>query len=130
MSRFRIALTVAALAAHPAIGAESPAKLKCTSAPGIKTEVEVELVPGNTYNVNVIFVGKTPSTQEIDRVLRDCLAAAARQDGSKDILGSPWLRRKAGDRHSNDELLHPYGGQQYLGYEARTRTIAIRGAPP
>jgi hypothetical protein len=128
MNGFRIGLTVAALAAHPAMGAESATKLKCASAQGIKTEVERELVPGNTYNVNVVFVGKAPPAQEIDRILRDCLAAAARQDGSKDILGSPWLRKKAGDRHNNDELLHPYDGLQYLGYEARSGAIAIRGS--
>jgi hypothetical protein len=128
MSRILIGLTVAALSAHPAMGAEGATKLKCASAQGIKTEVELELVAGNTYNVNVIFLGKAPSPQEIDRILRVCLAAAARQDGSKDILGSPWLRKKAGDRHNNDELLHPYDGLQYLGYEACSGTIAIRGS--
>lgn len=86
----------------------------------------MELAPGDTYIVNVVFVGKSPPAREIDRILRDCVAAAVRRDGTRDILASPWLRKKAGDRHSSDELLHPYDGMQYLAYDARSRTTAIR----
>lgn len=123
---YRIALFVAVLAAQPAFGADAVTKLECATAREYNTQAERELISTDTYSLNVIFLGATPPAKEIDGYLRECLAAAITRDGTRDIVVSPWLRRRVHDRHSNDELLHPYGGLRYLAYEARSRTIAIR----
>jgi hypothetical protein len=101
--------------------------LACTSASGIHTQAEIELVASEKiYNVNVNFIGKRPSNKEIDRVLRDCVSAAIKLDGTKDILGSPWLRKSAKDNPRDDELLQPYPGLKYLSYEASSKSISVR----
>ena len=64
--------------------------------------------------------------KEIDRVLRDCVSVAVKRDGTKDILGSPWFRKRAADNEDDDDLLHPYGGLRYLSYEAASESIGIR----
>ena len=111
----------------PSYAKPSATRLTCASASDIKTEAEVESGPGQgIYNVHVTFIGKRPPDNEVDRVLRACLSVAAKRDGSKDILGSPWFRKRAGDSPNYDTLLHPYGGLRYLSYEAASKTIGIR----
>ena len=102
-------------------------RLDCASAAGVKTEAEVEPVPSQgIYAVNVTFFVKRPSNKEINRVLRDCVSAAVKLDGTKDILGSPWFRKRATDSHYDDELMNPYGGLRYLSYEATSKGIDVR----
>jgi hypothetical protein len=101
--------------------------LTCAAAPGIKTESKIQFVPSQgIYTVDVTFIGKRPSDKEIDRILRDCVAVAAKRDGTKDILGSPWFRKRVGDNPNNDDLLHPYEGLRYLSYEAASKNIGVR----
>lgn len=108
--------------------AKQPAKkLTCTTAQGIKTEAELSTASGqNTNIVNVAFVGRRPGAKEIDRILRDCVRAAAKIDGTKDILGTAWLRKKAGDDPLDDEIIDNYGVLSYLSYQASTKTIEVR----
>ncbi len=124
---FVTCLTLASVAGLPVSAKPSPSPLSCASAAGVKTLAEVEFIPSqDVYSVNVTFIGKRPPSKEIDRVLRDCVLAASKRDGSKDMLGSPWFRKRASDNPNEDELLHPYGGLNYLSYEASSRSIGIR----
>lgn len=110
---------------QPSLAKARATSLTCASAAGIKTEVE--LLPNlDIYVVNVNFIGKHPSNKEVDRVLRDCLSVAVKRDGTKDILGSPWFRKRVGDDPNDDELLHTYGHFRYLSYEAASKNIGIR----
>jgi len=112
---------------HSAFAKQTAVRLTCASAAGIKTEAEVATVAGqNIYTVNVTFISKRPSDKEIDRVLRNCVAVAAKRDGTKDILGSPWFRKRPSDDPYDDILLNPYGGLRYLSYEAATKGIGVR----
>ena len=54
------------------------------------------------------------------------MSVAVKRDGTKDILGSPWLRKRASDNPNDDDLLHPYGGLRFLSYEATSKTIGVR----
>ena len=122
-----LSLTLLCSMASPAAAKPGTTPLSCASASGIKTEAEVALVPSqNVYTVNVTFLTKRPSDKEVDRVLRNCVTVAVKRDGTKDILGSPWLRKRAGDNPNDDDLLHPYGGLRYLSYDATSKEIGIR----
>jgi hypothetical protein len=113
--------------ALPAVAKTPAQKLECAKAAGVTTIAEVVPAPSqNAYTVNVTFVGKRPSNFEIDKVLRDCIKAAARRDGTKDIVGSPWLRKRAKSNPLDDDLLKPYGDLKFLGYVAATKSIDIR----
>ena len=105
----------------------STVRLTCASATGIKTEAELQFDPSQKVSiVNVTFIAKRPSDKEIDRVVRDCVAAAVKRDASKDILGSPWFRKRPTDNQDDDDLLHPYGGLRFLSYEAVSKGIGVR----
>src|SRR6266850_2969420 len=115
-------LYVVSAASH----AQAP-PLKCATAKGIRTEVELKLVRGQKiYAMNVTFIGMKPSNKEVDRILRDCLAVAAKRDPSTDILGSPWFRKRPTDNQYDDELLYPYGGLKYIAYTASTKRIDVK----
>lgn len=106
---------------------EPPAKLTCAAAQGIKTEAEVQRVSSQKiYNLHVTFIGRKPSSPEVDRVIRDCLSAAIKRDGGKDILASPWFRKRSQDNKNDDELLHPYGSLKFLAYQAKDKSVAVR----
>lgn len=64
--------------------------------------------------------------KEVDRVLRACVSVAVKRHETKDILGSAWFRKRAGDNPYDDELLHPYGGLRYLSYDAVSKGTAVR----
>src|ERR1700733_10976925 len=109
------AQSVAAQAANNAV------RLNCATAHSIRTEAEVEAVPSQgIYTVNVTFIGQAPPSKEVDRILRDCVAVAVKRDGSRDIPGSAWLRKRPPDNPNDDDLLHPYGGLRFLSYTAKT----------
>ena len=116
-------MTVATVA-----GAKQQAlKISCAAAQGVKTEAEVEDVPSQKiYNVHVTFLGKKPTDKEIDRVLRDCLTVAAKRDTTKDILASPWFRKRPQGNKNDDELLRPYGSMKYLSFKADDKSIGVR----
>src|SRR5947207_15355079 len=99
MNRLTLFLCLALVASlQTASAAKNAMKLNCATAVGITTEAEVAPVPGQgIYVMDVTFIGKTPPNKEIDRILRDCLAAAVKRDGTKDILGSAWLRKRVGN---------------------------------
>ena len=82
---------------------------------------------GQATNVlNVAFVEKQPPAEEIDRILRACVGAAAQVDPTHDILGTAWFRRSARDNPLDDEIISNYGALSYLSYQASTKTIAVR----
>lgn len=102
-------------------------RITCASANGIKTEAEFKPVAKQGVNtLDVTFIGKRPTNKEADRVLRDCLAVAIKRDSSKDILASPWFRKRAKDNPADDILMHLYGGLRYLSYEISTKDIGVR----
>lgn len=106
-------------------------RLKCASVPGIKTEAEVEFVSSQrSYLVSVTFIAKVPSSKDVDRVLRNCVAAAVKRDGTKEILGTPWFRKHVSDNPDDDGLLQPYGDLKYLVYDAASKKIVIRELKP
>lgn len=114
-------------ATQPSFAQRGATRLTCASASGIKTEAQVEYIPSQSiYTVDVTFIVKRPPDKEVDRVLRDCVSVAVKRDGTKDILGSPWLRKRASDNPNNDDLLHPYGALRFLSYEATSKTIGVR----
>ena len=85
---------------------------------------------GSIYMLGVTFVSREPSKMEIDRILRECLAVAAKIDSKKDILATPWLRVNAKDNPSNDRRLAPYGVMSSLIFEASSQKIVIHDARP
>jgi hypothetical protein len=101
--------------------------LQCGSAGSIKPLAEIQLVPDqNIFNVQLTYVAKKPPSQDIDKALRDCLAVAAKKDGTKDILATAWLRKRAGDKPNDDDMLNPYGGMKYISYKASDKSISVR----
>lgn len=129
MLRMKIAsfclLAVVAVSAN----AKTPAVvLTCASAAGVATvaEMDVKPVAGSVYTLNVTFIGKRPPNAEIDRVLRDCLAAAVKRDGTKDIMAAAWRRKGTMDNPYDDELTSPYGdASKNLIYRAKAGAIKL-----
>lgn len=100
--------------------------LQCGSAGSTKPIAEIQLVPDqNIYNVQLTYIAKKPPSQDIDKALRHCLAVAAKSDGTKDILATAWLRKRAGDKPNDDDMLNPYGGMKYISYKASDKSIAV-----
>lgn len=126
--RFHQALLAVVLAAsQSAIARLSATPLKCASAAGIPTEAEITYIPSQKiYTMNVSFIGKRPPNKEVERVVRDCVAAAVKRDGTKDILGTPWLRKRAGANPDDDDNMDVWGGLRYLSYRASDKSIAVR----
>ena len=101
--------------------------LQCRSAGGQTLTAEIQLIPDqNIYNVQLTYVAKKPSNQDIDKALRNCLAVAAKDDSTKDILATAWLRKRAGNKPNDDDMLNPYGGMKYISYKASDKSIAVR----
>ena len=101
--------------------------LDCGTLPAPKPEVEWKEVPSQNINaVDVTFIGKAPPNAQVDKILRQCAAAAVKRDASKDILVSGWIRKRPGGNPNDDDLLHPYGGLKFLGYDSKSKSIAVR----
>src|SRR6266478_5179163 len=83
---------------------------------------------GSIYTVSVTFFGQEPSKSEMDRILRECIAAAAKIDSKKDILATPWLRANVKDKPANDKLLSPYGAMSALIFESSSRNVVLHEA--
>ena len=106
--------------------AKDSTTLTCGKISGTRTEAEFKSVPSQgIYTLNVSFIVKRPAVKDIDHALRECLAMAVKQDGSKDILVTPWFRRSEKDNPNDDAMLSPYGSLANLIYEASTKSIKI-----
>ena len=106
--------------------AKDSTALTCGKISGTRTEAEFKSVPSQgIYTLNVSFIVKRPAVKDIDRALRECLAMAVKQDGSKDILVTPWFRKSEKDNPNDDAMLSPYGSLTNLIYEASTKLIKI-----
>ena len=106
--------------------AKDSSRLTCGKISGTRTEAEFKSVPSQgIYTLNVSFIVKRPAVKDIDHALRECLAMAVKQDGSKDILVTPWLRKSEKDNPNDDAMLSPYGSLTNLIYEASTKSIKI-----
>lgn len=99
----------------------------CADSNGIKPEIDLVMGKRQATSVlNVSFVETQPPAEEIDRILRACIGAAARVDPTHDILGTAWFRRRARDNPLDDEIISNYGALRYLSYQASTNTIDVR----
>ena len=85
---------------------------------------------GSIYTVSVTFFGQEPSKSEMDRVLRECVAAAAKIDSKKDILATPWLRANVKDSPLKDKMLSPYGAMSAIVFEASGQKVVVREPKP
>jgi hypothetical protein len=106
--------------------AKTPAtRLACTKSQGANALAELQPIDG-IYTLNVTFIGKKPPSTVIDHMLRECLSVATKQqDGTKDILVTPWLRQHASDNENDDSMLHPYGTLTNLIYEASSKSTKL-----
>ena len=123
-----IAATIFAVASlsSPSGFAKDSSALTCGKISGTRTEAEFKSVPSQgIYTLNVSFIMKRPTVKDIDHALRECLAMAIKQDGSKDIFVTPWFRRSEKDNPNDDAMLNPYGSLTNLVYEASTKSIKI-----
>jgi hypothetical protein len=77
-------------------------------------------------SVTVWFAGVKPSSETVDRVLRECAAFAAARDSSFDVfLDAEWL--PSADSHYREyQLLYPYGRDHFLCFDARLRQVGVR----
>jgi hypothetical protein len=98
---------------------------------GVGTAAKAEMaLAGSIYTVSVTFFGQEPSKSEMDRVLRECVAAAAKIDSKKDILATPWLRANVKDNPLKDKMLSPYGAMSAIAFEASGQKVVVREAKP
>jgi hypothetical protein len=102
-------------------------QLQCGLASNFKPIAEIQLVPDQKiYNVQLTYIAKKPQGRDIDKALRNCLAVAAKSDGTQDILATAWLRKRANDNPIDDDMLNPYGSMKYISYKASDKSIAVR----
>src|SRR4051794_22528281 len=99
--------------------------LDCGNISGFNSEAERVYMDkasggGDIYLVNITYIGKRPSASKINLALRQCLALAAKKDGSKDIVANAWYRSLAASDPSDDEMLNPYGALKFISYTAAT----------
>jgi hypothetical protein len=87
-------------------------------------------VAGSIYTVSVTFFGQEPSKSEMDRILRECIASAAKIDSKKDILATPWLRANVNDNPVKDRMLSPYGLMSAIVFESSSQKVVVREAKP
>ena len=103
--------------------------LNCGKLSGFQTEVEMKKLPSQgIYTVDVTYIVKRPPDKDVERALRECLAVAAKRDGTMDILGSAWLRKRVGAHPNDDDKLDPHKGPglKYISYHASSKTISVR----
>jgi len=83
-----------------------------------------------TNYLSVTFFGQEPSKSEMDRILRECIAAAATIDSRKDILAAPWLRANVNDNPVKDRMLSPYGLMSAIVFQASGQKVVVHAAKP
>src|ERR1700682_2042027 len=96
---------------------------------GTAARAEMALA-GSIYTVSVTFFGQEPSKSEMDRILRECIAAAAKIDSKKDILATPWLRANVKDNPVKDRMLSPYGLMSAIVFESSSQKVVVHEAKP
>ena len=96
---------------------------------GTAARAEMALA-GSIYTVSVTFFGQEPSKSEMDRILRECIAAAAKIDSKKDILATPWLRANVNDNPVKDRMLSPYGLMSAIVFQASGQKVVVHAAKP
>ena len=94
---------------------------------GTAARAEMALA-GSIYTVSVTFFGQEPSKSEMDRILRECIAAAAKIDSKKDILATPWLRANVNDNPVKDRMLSPYGLTSAIVFESSSQKVVVHEA--
>jgi hypothetical protein len=60
--------------------------------------------------------------------MRECLAQAVKEDGTRDILVNSFYRLREGNNPDDDELLTPYGFLTSLVYRASSKSIGLHKA--
>ena len=126
-----VAVVASVVLVPSAISAERPpVKLACAKNVPSFRDAEMLFDVAGAHSVIVTFVAKRPSTADIDRALRDCLAQAIRVDGSKDIVTAPLFRAREGANPDNDEDLRPYGILSNLVYIASNKSITVHKLEP
>ena len=98
---------------------------------GAGTAARAEMaLAGSIYTVSVTFFGQEPSKSEMDRVLRECVAAAGKIDSKKDIIATPWLRANVKDNPRKDRMLSPYGVMSAIVFESSSQNVVVHEAKP
>ena len=93
---------------------------------GTAARAEMALA-GSIYTVSVTFFGQEPSKSEMDRILRECIAAAATIDSKKDILATPF-RANVNDNPVKDRMLSPYGLTSAIVFESSSQKVVVHEA--
>ena len=63
----------------------------------------------------------------MDRILRECIAAAATIDSKKDILATPF-RANVNDNPVKDRMLSPYGLTAAIVFESSSQKVVVHEA--
>lgn len=87
-----------------------PVSVECGKISGFKSEAEYQYMGqgwggGDTYDVNLTYIGKKPSAKQLDTALKDCLAFAVKKDSRKDILATAYYRKREGAAPLDDDVL-------------------------
>ena len=111
------------------VAAKPVAKTLDCGKQNLKTAGTAEMaLSGTIYTVSVTFFGQEPSKSEMDRILRECIAAAIKIDSKKDILATPWLRSNPKDNPTEDKMLSPYGLMSAIVFESSGQKVVVHEA--
>lgn len=78
------------------------------------------------YGLDVHFADPQPDPRTIFRVLRECAAIAAAEDVNSDIIVNAFRLPHARADLDQRELLHPYGSDHFLCFDASLRQVGVR----
>jgi hypothetical protein len=122
-------LLLAAVLASQTVAAQNALSVRstCPAQDGLEADAVLQSAPRIKYvHLKVAFIGKEPTHQQIDRMLRGCLKEAALRDGSKDIIVTAWHRSRRGASEDEDRMLYPYPGPTVLFWDKKTRSASVR----
>lgn len=119
ISAVSLAISTSAFSATPTM------QLDCGRVKGYETFAERKY-DGHLYNVMVTFVTKRPNDKLADKVIRECISASLKLDDQKNLLATAWFRPIAGMNANDDEQLKPYGGLNYISYNAKTKKVEVK----
>jgi hypothetical protein len=131
MKRYLLLVLAALILCSMQVSAKPVVKTLDCGKQGTGTAAKAEMArAGSIYAVSVTFFGQEPSKSEMDRILRECLAAVAKIDSKKDILATPWLRANAKDNPLKDKMLSPYGAMSAIVFESSSQNVVVHEATP
>jgi hypothetical protein len=131
MKRYLLLVLAALILCSMQVSAKPVVKTLDCGKQGTGTAAKAEMArAGSIYTVSVTFFGQEPSKSEMDRILRECLAAAAKIDSKDDILATPWLRANAKDNPLKDKMLSPYGAVSAIVFESSSQNVVVHEAKP